>query len=955
MFAALIGVPRTASAQSLTVVEEDRIAAPTTQAGDRFGLSVGVASDGSRAVVGAFLRNVGADTGRGEAYVMVRASDGTWTIEQTLPAMGAAAGDHVARSVAISGDGLRVAVGADLHAGGRGGVWMYVRSGTTWTLETRLTPSRSALSDTFGSSLALDATGTSVVVGAALLENGATANVGGAFVFRRGGGGWSEEAVLLAVDGSADDAIGESVAVSAAGDRAILGGGGVDAGATDCGGAVVFRRVGASWEQEARLLASDRTASERAGQFVALSGDGSVAAISVRLDTVSGLANAGSVRTFARTGSAWGSERTVTAGTSQAGALFGGFVSLSRDGARMLVAADGEDDGIGLDVGAIYLFEIAGPAAPLSRRHARSLRAAGERFGNGSALAADGSIAVVGSSFASFATGLRIGLDDGTRCAEAGACSSRHCVDGVCCATACGGGTDDCQACSAASGGSMDGACTPRSATTVCRAASGACDVEESCDGVSASCPTDAQRADATPCPDSNRCNGEEECAGGVCAAAGPLVCEDGNACTVDGCEASTGCTFVGSCADANALDGGDGAADAGLADADTIDASTMDATSVLDASSDDAATADASESHDASTHGVDAASDVGARDATAAMEDGGTGFDAAQGPERIPLRCACDAAAPTRTPALLWVVVALIVALAARRRSAQFLRTAVVAAWIVGTAAPAAAQATTAQPTAATAQDASEREREAQVRYQLGTVHYGAGRFAAAAEEFERAHALSGRDALLYNAYLAWREAGDTFHAAAALRRFLAGTADLEPERRQHLERRLAALDAAVAAGAAPAAEPEREPLADASAPASIEPEALPIAPLAPMASTEGEGLSVVPGIVAISLGAGALIAAGISGLVALDIAAAHDSTCSGGSSGTRCPVGYDQGPVVERFELHRDVAWGLFGGGLAVLASGAILLAIGATDDPPVAIACGPDGCSVHGGRRF
>ena len=49
-------------------------------------------------------------------------------------------------------------------------------------------------------------------------------------------------------------------------------------------------------------------------------------------------------------------------------------------------------------------------------------------------------------------------------------------------------------------------------------------------------------RADGAPCPDGNFCNGTETCQAGTCTPGTPLVCNDGNACTVDSCDSATGC-----------------------------------------------------------------------------------------------------------------------------------------------------------------------------------------------------------------------------------------------------------------------------------------------------------------------------------------------------------------------------------------------------------------------------
>src|SRR4029077_11561043 len=48
-----------------------------------------------------------------------------------------------------------------------------------------------------------------------------------------------------------------------------------------------------------------------------------------------------------------------------------------------------------------------------------------------------------------------------------------------------------------------------------------------------------------TPCGDGNVCNGQETCENGLCLAGKPLVCDDGNPCTVDTCGPTTGCAHV--------------------------------------------------------------------------------------------------------------------------------------------------------------------------------------------------------------------------------------------------------------------------------------------------------------------------------------------------------------------------------------------------------------------------
>lgn len=105
----------------------------------------------------------------------------------------------------------------------------------------------------------------------------------------------------------------------------------------------------------------------------------------------------------------------------------------------------------------------------------------------------------------------------GVPCASAAQCTSGFCVDGVCCNTACGGGaTSDCQACSASAGASgANGLCSPVVAGIACRAASGACDLSEFCNGTATTCPADRVagtgticRATTGPCDVADHCDG---------------------------------------------------------------------------------------------------------------------------------------------------------------------------------------------------------------------------------------------------------------------------------------------------------------------------------------------------------------------------------------------------------------------------------------------------------------
>ncbi len=87
--------------------------------------------------------------------------------------------------------------------------------------------------------------------------------------------------------------------------------------------------------------------------------------------------------------------------------------------------------------------------------------------------------------------------------------------------------------------------------------------------------------------------------------------------------------------------------------------------------------------------------------------------------------------------------------------------------------------------------QPAGSSDAEAQIHFQSGRLHFERGDYEQALDEFQSAHRLSGRPALLYNIYLCQQSLGQNAAAAETLERYLAqGT--VSAEERPNLEARL-------------------------------------------------------------------------------------------------------------------------------------------------------------------
>src|ERR1035437_420004 len=130
------------------------------------GTSVALSADGNTALVGGNVDNAGGFVvGDGAAWVWTR-SGGVWTQQAKLAdPVDVGSGFDQGFSVALSADGNTALVGAP-HNIGETKVW--VRSGTAWTLQTRLVGTGAAGYIVYqGEAVALSADGNTALVGGA--------------------------------------------------------------------------------------------------------------------------------------------------------------------------------------------------------------------------------------------------------------------------------------------------------------------------------------------------------------------------------------------------------------------------------------------------------------------------------------------------------------------------------------------------------------------------------------------------------------------------------------------------------------------------------------------------------------------------------------------------------------------------------------------------------------------
>ena len=304
------------------------------------------------------------------------------TQETKLIGSDAGIGDLYGWSVALDGDVAVVgAVYDDNNNDMSGAAYVFRRYGQTWVEEAKLTGSDVVFEDHQARMVAVNG---DVILVPATYDNDNGYHAGAVYVFRWDGANWNEEAKLVASDGAAEDYFGYGVAVH--GDLILVGAKGDDDNGVDAGSAYIFRWDGANWNEEAKLLASDGGAGDYFSFSVAVQDN--VALLSAVYDDDQGT-DSGSAYVFRWNGLAWDEEAKLMAEDGTAHDQFGWSVSLS-NGVALIGA-----DGVANQSGAAYIFRWDGADWNAEAKVTAEPLSANDQFGKSVSL--DGDVALVGA------------------------------------------------------------------------------------------------------------------------------------------------------------------------------------------------------------------------------------------------------------------------------------------------------------------------------------------------------------------------------------------------------------------------------------------------------------------------------------------------------------------------------------------------------------------------------
>jgi hypothetical protein len=336
------------------------------------GYSVALSANGDTALIGAAYDEKQA----GAAYVFTRSGE-SWSQQARLVATGESGEGHFGDSVALSANGNTALIGAPNDNSSVGAAWIFTRTGEKWKQAQELTGHGESGEGVFGRGVALSAEGTTAIVGGPL-----SGSTGGAWVFTHEPEKWGQQGEALTVGGV--DGLGESVALSANGNTALVG---APLANAVTGGAYVFTRSDGNWSEQSQLTGSNEAGGGEFGVSVALSGDGNTALVGAYFGSAAWV--------FTRSEEKWSQQEKLTTGEGSEEFYFGKSVALATDGVAALVGGyDYEGKG------AAWAFTRSGSSwSHLGGKITGEGESADGGFGFSVALSEGGYTALVGSPF----------------------------------------------------------------------------------------------------------------------------------------------------------------------------------------------------------------------------------------------------------------------------------------------------------------------------------------------------------------------------------------------------------------------------------------------------------------------------------------------------------------------------------------------------------------------------
>ncbi len=299
---------------------------------DRFGRGVAVNSNGDIALISAFFD----DNDSGAVYYFKKI-DGIWTQISKFKGPDTVAGDRFGDRVTLNAAGDYALIGAtnkdDNNLNNSGVVYIFTRSGDTWTYYGKIYPNDKTRSKEFGLGVVLNPTATVALIGA--LEDTPGTDAGAVYYFTRSGNVWTQQQKFQPSDVQFAETFGYYLAINSTGTLVFIGAPNRDEGGIeDCGAVYYFTRSGNVWTQQGKIIIPDGNIDSWFGISVALSHDETTLYIGAP-----GKLPYGAVYVYLKVGSSWVFERKILPSSSKFSG-FGGSLALTDESKTLLIGSE---------------------------------------------------------------------------------------------------------------------------------------------------------------------------------------------------------------------------------------------------------------------------------------------------------------------------------------------------------------------------------------------------------------------------------------------------------------------------------------------------------------------------------------------------------------------------------------------------------------------------------------
>ena len=304
-----------------------RLRAPDAAEGDQFGNSVAI--DGDVMAVAAHEDDTALHDFAGSVHIY-RLGPRGWEWEQQVTAPESSRGLRFGTRVALFGDTLVVGEPSyDLPIRDAGRVWTFSHGPSGWTPDGVLSPDDPVELGQFGTGLAFD--GRTLAVGEVYGNSPSAPRSGSVALFERVDSSWIRMDTLYPSDADDEERFGFRVAVS--GDVVVV----AAPWQEPAGMAYVYRRSGEGWRQEARLVGSGIEADVGAGYAMDVAASGDYVAVSAFREDTEFSERAGVVYIYYWNGSSWEEQARVLSPDAPAWSDFGVSIAMTAD--RLAVGA----------------------------------------------------------------------------------------------------------------------------------------------------------------------------------------------------------------------------------------------------------------------------------------------------------------------------------------------------------------------------------------------------------------------------------------------------------------------------------------------------------------------------------------------------------------------------------------------------------------------------------------